>query len=132
MSMGIFEGSVIGNLGKDPEMSVLPDGTTKVAKFSLAVNRKRRDVETVSWVNINAFNKLAELATQYLRKGNEAYVSGNIEVRKWTGQDGIERTSVEMTANNIKFLGGKKESSEPPAPAVPAPAGYVNDDDIPF
>lgn len=133
MSTGMWESTLIGNLGRDPELSVAASGV-KVCKFAIAVNRKKKGEEYVNWVNIVAFDKLGELAAQYLRKGSKVAVRGETEVRKFTGRDGTDKQSTDVTAGNIVFLDRKEDSVQrPPAeePSVPSPS-EVTDDDIPF
>ncbi len=102
---------LIGNLGKDPELQVTSDGTP-YTRFSLAVNRsyktnsgeKREETE---WFNIVAWRHLAELTERYLHKGSKVYIEGRLTQRKYTDKNGIERTAVEVIANDIQFLDRK-------------------------
>ena len=100
---------IIGNLGSDPEMSYTQSGSA-VTNFSVATSRryKRGDgegVEETVWFRVSAWNRLAEVTNEYLHKGSKVYVEGRInEPRIWEGQDGSPRTSLEITANEVKFL----------------------------
>jgi single-strand DNA-binding protein len=126
----------IGNIGKDPEVSQTATGMT-VSKFSLAVNEKFRDKETTTWVNITAFDKLAALTSQYCRKGQQLYVEGRLSIRNYDKQDGSKGTWVEILANKIVFLGGKKdadsqENQAQQADGIGAGSSGFDDSDIPF
>ncbi len=97
--------TVIGNLGKDPESRQAGEST--VCSFSVAT----KDRETTTWYRVNAFGKLGELCARYLSKGKLVYCEGRLSVRKWTDKDGKERESIEITANEVKFLSRKDEPS---------------------
>src|SRR6266849_7903236 len=99
---------LIGNLGRDPEMNYTPDGTA-VAKFSIAVSRttksatgERRD-ET-GWFNIVAWRQLAEICSTYLKKGHKVFIEGRLTTRKYTDKNGIERTAIDVIANEMEML----------------------------
>lgn len=106
---------LIGNLGRDPEMNYTPSGVA-VTKFSLAVSRtfkassgeKREETE---WFNVVAWNKLAETCNSYLRKGNKVYIEGRLTQRKYTDKNGVERTAVDVVANEMEMLTPKSQSS---------------------
>ncbi|HZO75724.1 MAG TPA: single-stranded DNA-binding protein [Ktedonobacteraceae bacterium] len=113
---------LIGNLGRDPEMSYTESGVA-VTKFSLAVNRitkssaGERQTET-DWFNIIAWRQLAETCNSYLKKGQKVYVEGRLSQRKYTDKTGVERTAVEVTINDMEMLtpkgqGGQSSSSDP-------------------
>ena len=130
MAIGLLDVNAIGNLGRDPETSVAASGI-KVTRFSIAVNRKRKNEEKTTWLNVVTFDKLAEITSQYLRKGSLVFVKGELDVRKYTGQDGVEKTSVDLVANQVVFLEKKRDAVEQQSgPAVGEP-GFT-DDDIPF
>jgi single-strand DNA-binding protein len=106
---------LIGNLGKDPELQVTPDGTP-VTKFSLAVNRSTKTQsgekrEETEWFNIVAWRQLAELTERYLHKGSKVYIEGRLTQRKYTDKQGIERTTVEVNASTVVFLDPKQPVS---------------------
>ena len=128
MSQGYLKSQAIGNLGKDPESSVTPSGL-KITKFSLACNRKRKDQDTVTWVNVVSFDKLAEIAAQYLRKGQAVFVEGDLQIKNFDRQDGSKGTSVDILANQIVFLEKKKDGDQQAAGYQP---GDITDDQIPF
>lgn len=96
--------TIIGRLGQDPEMRYTPDGTP-VTSFSLASENPGKDRSTV-WVRVSAFGKQAEMANEYLNKGQRAYVEGPFQLRSYTAKDGSEKFSLDLTLNTIQFLGG--------------------------
>jgi single-strand DNA-binding protein len=131
----------IGRLGKDPEMSLTKSGT-KVGKFSLAIDEKYKDKESTLWMNITTFDKLAEIASQYCRKGQQIYVEGRLSVRQYDRQDGTKGTWVELMANQIVLLGKAKDAvDQQQQPSYgggsPEPSGQpdpdsITDGDLPF
>jgi single-strand DNA-binding protein len=137
---GLNKVMLIGNVGKDPEMRYTANGKA-VTTFSLACNRsygghdgeRREDTE---WFEIVTWDKLAELCSQFLQKGRQAYVEGRLQTRSWEGQDGQKRYRTEVVANTVLFLGGgaggggQRPAAEPFE--EPAPAGHVDPDDLPF
>jgi single-strand DNA-binding protein len=132
---------LIGNLGNDPEMRYTPSGVA-VASFSLAVNRswtgpdgQRQDKTT--WFRVSVWNKQAETVTQYLSKGRQVMVIGEVEeARVFNDRDGNPRASLEVKAQSVRFLGqrGDGAMSGPVTHAMPAAASNaeVQDEDIPF
>jgi single-strand DNA-binding protein len=108
MSRSLNKAELIGNLTRDPELRYTPSGAA-VCTFGLATNRnwttdtgeKKEDVE---FHRIVAWNKLAELCAQLLQKGRKVYVEGRLQTRKWTGQDGQERTTTEIVINDMIIL----------------------------
>ena len=129
MANGYLKAQAIGNLGKDPESQTTASGM-KVTRFSLAVNRKRKQEETITWVNIVAFDKLAEVAAQYLRKGLSVFVEGDLQVKQFDRNDGSKGTSVDILANQIIFLEKKKDADNPASHNSATPE--FDDSDIPF
>ncbi len=116
MARGLNKVQIIGNLGADPEMRFTPSGAA-VTNFRVAVNRTRRgpdgnNVDETEWFRVVAWEKLAETCNEYLRKGNSVYVEGRLQSRKYTDRDGVERTSVEIVANEMIMLGGRGEGGE--------------------
>jgi single-strand DNA-binding protein len=109
---------LIGNLGKDPEMTYT-EARVAVTKFGLAVNRRYKDQEgerreETTWFNIVAFNQLAELMTTYLRKGSKVYIEGRMTSHKYTDKDGVERTAWDVVASEMEMLDpkGAREETE--------------------
>jgi single-strand DNA-binding protein len=138
---GLNKVMLIGNVGKDPEMRYTANGNA-VTTFSLACNRsfaspegERR--EETDWFEIVTWNKLAELCSQFLQKGRQAYVEGRLHTRSWEGPDGQKRYRTEVVAQTVLFLGGAPGNShaarmETFDDAAPAAAGHVDPDDLPF
>ena len=104
---------LIGNLGQDPELRYTPEGNP-VANFSIAVTYRRRVNEEMQdeteWFNVSCFNRTAENVNQYLTKGQKVYVEGRFQSREYVGQDGNQRRSFEVVANDVKFLNTKSEA----------------------
>jgi len=105
---------LIGNLGKDPEFNLTPNGTP-VAKFSLAVSRYTKSStgerkEETEWFNIVVWNKLAETCEKYLHKGSKIYIEGRIQQRKYTDKEGIQRSIMDIIANEMEMLDTKASS----------------------
>lgn len=109
---------IIGHLGRDPETRYLPDGKA-VVNFSVATTETWKDKasgekkESTEWHRINAFDKLAEICGQYLKKGSLVYLEGKITTRKWKDKDGVDRYSTEIRADTMTMLGGKGETQKP-------------------
>lgn len=102
---------LVGNLTRDPEMRYVPSGQA-VASFGVATNRRWKDKEgnnqeQTEFHNIVAWGKLAEIANQYLKKGNKVYVEGRLQTRSWDGQDGSKKNRTEIVAENMIFLSPK-------------------------
>src|SRR3978361_2434956 len=103
--------TIIGNLGGDPEMRYTPSGAP-VTSFSVAVTERRRQQdgntqESTQWFRVSCWNKLAETASQYLKKGMSVYVEGPLNVREFTGNDGQKRFSLDLTAREFQMLGSR-------------------------
>jgi single-strand DNA-binding protein len=109
---------LIGNLGRDPEMSYTNNGTA-VTRFSLAVNRVSKTPtgerqEETEWFNIIAWRQLAETCSQYLRKGSKVFIEGRLQQRKYTASDGTPRIAVEVIANDMEMLTPKSQQAAVP------------------
>ena len=155
---------LVGNLGRDPEVRYTPSGAA-ICNVSLATTRNWKDknsgekVEETEWHRVVFYDRLAEIAGEYLKKGRPVYVEGRLKTRKWTDKDGAEKYTTEIIATEMQLLGGREGMGAPggeegggggysrPAPAArpaapaarPAPApskassGFDDmDDDIPF
>ena len=163
MARGINKVILVGTLGRDPETKYMPSGGA-VTNISLATSEQWKDKNTgerqerTEWHRVVFFNRLAEIAGQYLRKGQQAYVEGSLRTRKWQGQDGQDRYTTEIVATEMQMLGGPRDGgssdfgggggqqqggygggSPAPAqqpqqaPAQQADRGFEDfDDDIPF
>ena len=111
---------LIGNLGKDPEITHTNGGTT-IAKFSIATTDRRTDKKSgvkqkyTEWHRVTVFGRLAEICEEYLHKGKQVYIEGRIQTSSWE-KDGIKRYSTEIIASNMEMLGGKR-SEDLPEPA---------------
>lgn len=106
----------IGRLGDNPKMQNTQSGDA-MATFSIAVSEKWNDKqgnrqEKTEWVNIQAFGSLAKIMGQYLTKGSQVFISGKLQSRKYTGQDGVERTAVSILAKDMQMLGGGQQSQQ--------------------
>ena len=157
---------LVGNCGRDPEIRYLPSGAA-VANVTLATSSKRKDktsgetIEDTQWHRITFYDRLAEIAGEYVKKGRPIYVEGRLKYGKYTGQDGVEKNTVDIIATELQLLGGREGMGGPsggdedgggaprrapapqqqraPAPAAQKPAaqkpssGFDDmDDDIPF
>lgn len=155
---------LVGNCGRDPEIRYLPSGQA-VANVSIATSSRRKDrnsgemVEDTQWHRVTFYDRLAEIAGEYLKKGRPVYVEGRLKYGKYTDQQGIEKNTVDIIATEMQLLGGRdgggdeggggygrpaaapraaapaqRQAAPAPAPA-PArqPSGFDDmDDDIPF
>src|SRR5690348_7661590 len=106
---------LIGNLGKDPELKLTAEGTP-FTRFSLAVNRSYTSssgekVDETEWFNIVVWRQLAEICERYLHKDSKVYLEGRLSQRKYTDRESIQRTSVEVIANEMEMLSPKPVSS---------------------
>ncbi len=139
MSRGLNRVMLIGNLGRDPEVKTLPNGTS-VARFSLATseswkNKEGKQEERTEWHKIVAFGKLADICKEYLKMGKQVFVEGRIQTRKWQDQSGADKYMTEIIVRNMLMLGSKGEA---PADAAESGGGDVtyepvgNEEDIPF
>jgi single-strand DNA-binding protein len=113
MSRGFSRVVLVGNLGRDPEMRYSQNGTP-ITNFTIAVNRRRRNQDGSSqdetdWYRITLFRQSAEWAADWLKKGSKVLVEGQLQIRTYTGQDGVERTQVEVMADNFVNLTGRDE-----------------------
>ena len=128
---------VVGHLGRDPEMRYTQSGVP-VTSFSVATTRKWSSAsgeqqEKTTWFRVTCWRKLAELTAQYLKKGRLVLVEGDIEASAFTDREGNARASLELTATNIKFLGGRGEGGEGTGGAAGGGEDFpVHEDEIPF
>ncbi len=160
MARGVNKAILVGNLGNDPEVKYTQGGMA-ITKISLATTSVRKDKdgnqqEQTQWHRVTFFGKLGEIAGEYLKKGSQVYVEGEIRYDKYTGQDGVEKYFTDIVANEMQMLGGKSEGGgggqrsggdyqrssgsggdRPPRPETaqrrdPAPAKPASFDDVPF
>jgi len=120
---------LVGNLGSDPEMRYTPDGKA-VTSFRVATNHRYTTSagetrEETDWFRVSVWGKPAEQCNQFLSKGRQVYVEGRLHARNWEGQDGQMRTSLEVNADRVLFLGKREPSSLPEE-------GDIEPEDLPF
>ena len=113
MARGINKVILVGNLGNDPETRYTQGGMA-ITRISLATTSVRKDKdgnqqERTEWHRVVFFGKLGEIAGEYLRKGSQVYVEGEIRYDKFTGQDGVEKYTTDIVANEMQMLGGRGE-----------------------
>jgi single-strand DNA-binding protein len=155
MARGINKVILIGNLGADPEARFMPSGGA-VTNIRMATSETWKDKQTgenqerTEWHNVVFFNRLAEIAGEYLHKGSKVYVEGSLRTRKWQDKNGQDRYTTEIVANEMQMLDARGAGSQPmpedahaasmessgqssaaPARAMPTSAADL-DDDIPF
>jgi single-strand DNA-binding protein len=148
---GVNKVILIGRLGKDPEVRYMPSGQA-VANVTIATSESWKDKQTgeaqerTEWHNVVFYNKLGEIAGEYLRKGSQVYVEGRLQTRKWQDKNGQDRWTTEIIANDMQMLGGRSSGnasqeeagqyqpkSKPTESPAPAGQGFDDfDDDIPF
>jgi single-strand DNA-binding protein len=153
---GINKVILIGNLGRDPEVRYTANGGA-IANITLATSEAWKDKVTgeqqdrTEWHRVVFFGRLGEIAGEYLKKGSKIYVEGRLQTRKWQGQDGQERYTTEIIANDMQMLdratggsapynddnemGGGPGPTSSPSARSPSPPPSVDDDfedDIPF
>jgi single-strand DNA-binding protein len=125
MARGINKVILIGNLGNDPEQKSMPNGNA-VTNITLATSESWKDKQTgqqqerTEWHRIVFFNRLAEIAGQYLNKGSKVYLEGSLRTRKWQDQGGQDRYTTEIVANELQMLDSK-------GGGAPQAGGYQND-----
>jgi single-strand DNA-binding protein len=131
---------LIGNVGKEPEMTYTPSGSP-VTKFSLATSRRTKDKNTgemtkeTTWFNIVAWERLAETCSNYVHKGSKIYVEGRLVIRDYTDKDNVQRRAVDVVINEMELLDskGSNPSAGGSGGAAPAGAGEVSGgEDFPF
>lgn len=135
--------TIVGYLGRDPELRYTPDGTP-VCDFSVATTERRKDKsgepqDITTWFRVTVWRKQAELAGQYLAKGRQVYVEGRLIQKEYQDRDGNTRYTLEVTASDVQFIGSRGDDSpsvrEEPATrshTQHAAAAPVTEDDIPF
>lgn len=124
---------LIGNLTRDPELTETQSGVS-VCRFSIAVNRRKDSEQVSDFYNVTAWRGLGETVAKYTKKGNKIAVCGNIELRKYEDREGIERTAIDIIAQDIEFLTPKADGeSENSGGSARADCKTIPDDcDIPF
>ena len=136
MANDLNQCNFIGRMPRDPETRFTPSGVG-IVSFSLAVNKKYKDRETVAWVNCKAFGKTGEIIAQYCTKGSQLYVQCEYNLNEWETAEGEKRRSPEFIVRNFQFLGGKQGQSQPSVHEQAKANGYQPqqggpEEDIPF
>jgi len=154
MARGVNKVILVGNLGKDPDMKYTASGAA-IANITVATTDSWNDkqtgekVEKTEWHRVVAFQRLAEIMGEYLRKGSQVYIEGRLQTRKWQDQNGQDRYTTEVVANDMQMLGGRggdggggrsqgggggfrNNPQEQQTQAQPKPDNDFADDDIPF
>jgi single-strand DNA-binding protein len=116
--MSVNKVILIGRVGQQPELKSTPSGT-QVSNFSLAVSetwndKQGRSQERTDWIRIVAWGKLAEICAKYLLKGKEVYIEGKLQVRDWEDKEGNKRTTTEVLAQNVTFIGNNEKGRPEP------------------
>lgn len=112
-SRGVNKVILVGNLGNDPEVRYMPNGNA-VANLSIATSESWKDQqgqqqERTEWHRVTMYRRLAEIAGEYLKKGSQVYLEGKLQTRKWQDQQGNDRYTTEVIADNMQMLGGRGE-----------------------
>ena len=144
MARGINKVIIVGNLGADPDSRAMPSGNA-VTNISVATSESWNDRETgekqekTEWHRVVFFNRLAEIAAQYLKKGSQVYVEGKLQTRKWEDKEGNERWTTEVVANQMQMLGDRMSNDKSNDNVSSSQSSSDNDfstdefdDDIPF
>ena len=160
MSRGINKVILVGHLGADPDARAMPSGKA-VTNIRLATSEQWKDRQTgdqqerTEWHTVVLFDKLGEIAAEYLRKGSQVYIEGSLRTRKWQDKEGKDRYTTEIVATDMQMLGGRSGGGSAPfeqreergggsapmprnapqqAPAAQSSQGFDDsfDDDIPF
>lgn len=117
---------LMGNCGRDPEVRYLPNGKA-VANVSIATSTKRKDqsgemVEDTQWHRVTFYERLAEIAGEYLKKGKPVYVEGRLKYGKYTDKDGTEKNTCDIVATEMQLLGGREGEAQQQQRQAPRPA----------
>ena len=113
---------ILGNCGRDPEMRYMADGKA-VANISIATSTRRKDkntgetIENTEWHRVTFYDRLAEIAGEYVRKGKSIYIEGRLKYGKYTDKDGVEKSTCDIVATELQLLGGRDEGQQAAAPA---------------
>lgn len=139
--------TLVGNCGRDCEMRFMPDGKA-VGNVSIATSTRRKDkatgemIEDTQWHRVTFYERLAEIAGEYVKKGKTIYVEGRLKYGRYTDKNGLEKITCDIVATELQLLGGKDDApsrpaaapqARPPAPAPSTGSGFDDmDDSIPF
>lgn len=125
---------ILGRVGRDPDIRTTPNGI-KVVNFSLATSRKVKGEEQSQWHRVTMYDKLADIAAQYVRKGSLLYVEGEMRYGKYVNKDGFEQHTADIIANQMQMVGGRPQQAEEQQrhPKEEPQQSFPEDDqDIPF
>lgn len=134
---GVNKVILVGNIGQDPDVRYMPNGKA-VTNLRIATSEQWKDKQTgdkqerTEWHSVVLFDKLGEIAGQYLKKGSQVYVEGKLQTRKWQDKEGKDRYSTEIIASEMQMLGGRQQSDERPQRKSQAKDDVPFDDDIPW
>ncbi len=142
MARGVNKVIIVGNLGNDPDTKYMPSGSA-VTNLSVATNESWKDKQTgeqkdrTEWHRVAMFGRLAEIAAEYLRKGSQVYIEGKLRTRKWQDQQGNDKYTTEIIADEMQMLGGRSGGGAPamgggsggPPPSAPPQGGSGSDFD---
>ncbi len=152
MQRGVNKVILVGNLGQDPDVRYMPNGNA-VANISVATSETWKDKNTgdnqekTEWHRVVLFRRLGEIAGEYLKKGSKVYIEGKLQTRKWQDQNGQDRYTTEVVADQMQMLDSRgagmggdapaynsapAQSRSQPQASAPSPAPDFVDDDIPF
>jgi single-strand DNA-binding protein len=132
MMGGMCKVFLVGTVGRDPEMRYTASGKA-VVNLSVATSTKRQGEEVVSWHRVTLYDKVAEIASQYVRKGSQIGVDGKLSYSTYTDKDGVKKSQTDIIGFELTLLGGKPASQEQDKPRAAAkPAVEDVDEDVPF
>jgi single-strand DNA-binding protein len=140
MSRGLNKVMIIGHLGRDPEMRYTPSGRP-VTTYTVATSRSWNTVDgerhsETEWFNIVAWGNLAEICKQYLTKGQQVYIEGRLQTRRWEDKEGNKHSNVEIVANEMIFIGDHRDANNtdnhPTEAAEESEPSSADEDEFPF
>ena len=141
--MSVNKVIILGRVGVDPEVKFMPNGNA-VVNLSIATNRKFKNQDTgnyddkTEWHRVVFFNKPAETIGQYVKKGQQLYVEGRLQTRKWQDKDGVEKYATDIISDNFTFISSKSDASDDFNSQKAQESGdfssqnIIKDEDIPF
>lgn len=138
---GVNKAIIVGSLGQDPEIRYTADGKA-CASLSVATSEQWKDKatgekkEATEWHRVSAFDRLAEIMGEYLKKGSQVYIEGKLKTRKWQDKNGQDRYTTEIIASEMQMLGGRSNAAPASSqePTQPDSSQFIDDDldDAPF
>lgn len=127
---GFAKITLLGRVGKDPETKDV--GASKVAKFSVATSIKVKGEEVTTWYNIEAWDKLADIVCQYVKKGNEIFLEGLPRIETWKGKDGETKANFAVRCTELRLIGGKSQTTPSQVTAEHETLQQEETGDLPF